>query len=520
MSADSFTLLICALVVGYFAYKRFNLPVEGTANLLARHSTTFERFVLSAGLYIITIEMVFITLTAFFSLSSEYTDPVFRLFNIEFSGEEGDLAPPLLSAMLLTSLLPSSQRLQALDERLRALAHGIGSIPRMVRRLGKGLRHTKFSTPREARATVRTEVTRRAPDSAARFDHEDSLEHLWTKVVSIVLMIKDWRHHHPEARQSSEEEDRNSGQWDDYKSVHKQAQRDYAAIMRKYDDLRLKVSQCLTNTADADPQNELTNSYRQSVREVLQAFMVPLSLYVARGLLMRTKSQDDRNKALLRMGFEPFDDDSQSVLSVTHIAVVAIGIFVVMVVSFLAVGTVSGLDFQRGLGHIVMTASMVAAMYVVAVGLAVYSKGMWRKSGVKPASFEALPGYFLTSLAAVAANVVVTVVFRSLYLADNRIAFDKAVQALEWTHPWLLSTFTVTFAISLATDIYYQRTPPKYYWALESLSISALLVVVNAIIIHYWLVLRWNTGTPPTELFLGPNPPNQTMVAVASLAIG
>jgi hypothetical protein len=145
-ASNPYVMLVCMAAVILYAYNRYDTP--GTNRL----STTWSLFVLTGICYIIS------TLAIFFVLSEVVLKPgVLPFLGLEDVQKlvSQFTAPPVLAAVILTTLLPNTPVVSAADKALLQAFQSWGRIPNGVRHLADRLPQIALCVRENDIATLR-----------------------------------------------------------------------------------------------------------------------------------------------------------------------------------------------------------------------------------------------------------------------------------------------------------------------------------------------------------------------------
>ncbi len=137
------------LVVVFYAIHRFNEPRQDSRP--ARSTTTFWRYWSACGGYVVAMLGLFIVLGGGIGA----IDPRILMPLLDPTTVPADaraLPGPLLSALLLTSLLPHFPGLGKIDASVKRWFQDVGNIPWEVRELSRSLRDSAYAPGPEALA--------------------------------------------------------------------------------------------------------------------------------------------------------------------------------------------------------------------------------------------------------------------------------------------------------------------------------------------------------------------------------
>jgi hypothetical protein len=449
--------LIGLVLIVIFAQSRFNTPKSN------RSSTTVYRYYFAFFCYCLSLCLLYLLLGGGISAS-----PV--LYDLLTKGAEGGAennallaGGPLLSALILTSLLPNFPVLSKIDDWLRVTFQDIGHIPKEARELSGNMRRSNFAVPERQRDEIRRYLAD-FPETDIRFRPDNSTQSEWTQVTSLWLEVRSWA-----------DKKKYSGFLESFKS-------DYRQIETGYEKLCVKALKCFRWMSDYDDPEETTfhllKECQKDFQDQLIVLKKDLSNYIARGVLTCEITGKERRAKLAEIGFYDIADD-HSPLNAHQ--VVTIGFIVFLFMFF-------GNLFFRGtplvISRTILISMMVATIYGLSILLAIYLKVVWPFADIRRVGQRPVASYVVSGLLAVVLAFFISLTFKFVWFCD----FMKALEEIKVKYPWFLMSFTVAATLSYLCDNGVLSKKPLSPWLrwLESIACGGVLMVASYVALS-WL---------------------------------
>jgi len=174
-----------ALVVGLYARDRFENPLP------ARYTTTFARY------WVARVGYVGAMLALYLVLGGAVTDldlkPLWRLLDLDAIAKDDQSLPgPLLSALVLTALLPHFPYLSKIDESVKLWFQRVGNIPFEVRELSGQMRNADFRLEPPVLARLRPQLQELGIDERDLGAPAQSFRLRWAQASVLHAMVQTW----------------------------------------------------------------------------------------------------------------------------------------------------------------------------------------------------------------------------------------------------------------------------------------------------------------------------------------
>src|SRR5690349_6218339 len=133
--------VFAGVLVALYAWKRYGTPGSN------RSSTTRAQFYFTCCAYVLCALSLFVVLS---SLLGQPDAKALVTFGAQLPDEASKLSAPFLSALFLTTLLPSIPFISEIDSALLSFFQHLGSIPIEVRRLRRDLKQIDYKPPQKS----------------------------------------------------------------------------------------------------------------------------------------------------------------------------------------------------------------------------------------------------------------------------------------------------------------------------------------------------------------------------------
>ena len=457
-----------------YAIDRFNTPPTN------RSSTTAVRYYTGALFYCLFGLLVYSVLVKWPHLTG-----------VALQGDQNaipswakNLSSPLLVALMLTVALPKIPLLSAADEWIRDRIQKMAAIPYEVRVLGAQLRKADFSVAGETRERIRAALIKTGfrPEDIL-FEKSDAPQYLWTKLAVLMDHLQAWEGERKFVGFIASF----SPQWNELK--------------RKRDQMVSRAQQCFELMRDFPVDRPLGKDPIIEYRRLLEAEMeeVLQSVYdfISRGVLQCELTLAARRERIKRLGLEV--DIEASRLTLNQLVWVFFGVNVV---------ALGGLVLFRepGQGQInvvkaFLMSLMIAAIYVVAVWMAIYPRQHWQfaardERGGRPALF-----YLVAGLLTVAGGAPISFGVKILLYKFSVVA---AWEDFATHYPWLFLSFMTAMITAFLVDDRPSTLVPldRLRWV-EAVA-QAILTMLSGVVVYYWLrATPGATGVPPLGAIVG-----------------
>ncbi|HEY6512429.1 MAG TPA: hypothetical protein VI032_10645 [Burkholderiaceae bacterium] len=452
-----------ALVVVMYAWNRFRNPTP------TRSTTTFCRYWSAAFGYVVAMLALYVLLGGgIVSFDLRALAPLIG----EIPGKVASLPGPLLSALVLTSLLPHLPVLARIDESIKQWFRDVGNIPTEVRLLGTHLAaaHYQHKAHEHATPALVAAFSQYGGEAQWLAEPADSLKLRWARCVSLLAQLEQWADERGYAR------------------YMKESEADLVALRARTTGLSL-TARTLTEL-DGHNGSESLPKLRKSVDGEVTSLWRALCCFAAGGVLNKAWSDKQRRVALARLGFSGLPQETHP-LTPNDIVLVAGLVFIAMLFIPLMVRRFFDPELLQVQWRVLITVPIV---YAIAIVAAIYPKSVWQQARRSASGQRPFAAYAASGVVAACAAFIVGLLFRFAFDSYGNVfqalstpgAFAKAWSTSLERWPWLLMTLFATISIAWAADDYqpsHAEAPPWLRWA-EAAALAAVFVLSEALVVE------------------------------------
>lgn len=422
-----------AIVVVLYARDRFDKPES------ARSTTTRTRYWSARLGYILSMLVLFLVLGgAAADLNLQW---LWELLRVQADLKNSERLPgPLLSALVLTSMLPHVEFLSRIDETVKKWFQRVGNIPFEVRLLGSQLHATPICPPRAALDRARPKLLELGVTPDWLQEPPDSLRHKWARVATLWTLVDGWKSMRGYSRYL----------------IHQK--RAFEEIQSRFETLSALLGDAQFWDAGVPADTPATTALRKKVTKDVNHLDQSICDFISGGVLDREWNLAQRNAMLATFGFDlPAGSAAGLGLTVHEVFLVSGLIFLAM--TLIALISRRFLD-PNPLPPNLRVLVMVPIIYAVAIIAAIYPKAMWSFANIRQVGHRPVAAYALSGLAAAVAGLFIAVLFRFLFEGSGNLLvalsepgrFKQAVVITMERWPWQLMTMLATFAIAWMAD--------------------------------------------------------------------
>jgi len=459
-----------AAVVLLYGADRFKIPRP------MRATTTFWRYWSAWCGYLVAMTGLFILLGGGFTVID--AAQLLKVLGVEHTMIEGILPGPLLSALLLTSLLPHVPVLGRIDSNVKEWFQRVGNIPFEVRELSGRLRAATYAPSPNVLEALLPTLNRLGVDASWLQDAANTIRQPWAQAVALFAQVQAWE----TARGYSR-----------YFEEHKAT---LGEIRTRLESLREVLQPLALAELDRSHDSALLSRMRKRIASEVTDLRRDLCDYVSGGVLSEGRNHSQRLAALTQLGFSGLPA-TRNPLSANDIVLVMGLVFLAML--FIPLMTRRFFD-PTPLSNPVRLMILVPLIYAIAVVAAIYPKSAWPFARRNAGDGRPVAGYAASAALAAVAAFLVALLLRFAFDAQGNVfqalatpgAFRAAwlVSLDRW--PWQFMTFFVTVAIAWMADDYADRNaePGWLRWA-EAVALCAIFVILQ------WVVAQLFAAAEP-----------------------
>lgn len=427
-----------AVFVGVNAYRRYNTPSSN------RESTTFHNFVTYFIFYLVSILALYVFCGALLDSSPETVGAIYGLLsgqpNASLPGGLSEFSAPMVSALFLTTLLPSLPFLSRYDKALLNTFWDRGHIPYHAQRMAAAMRRTPFKfSPRQIKQL-------RARCRAAYFELEDlrldgtsNFDFRWARINVLLDGIEDWQ------------------QIENYRLRRFVLQHEEALALLNHqrDEINNEFLELRTE--------QLEDHIREKMERFLSKSMTTLfrdaTIFIAKATCSAELSESGRRSRVSQLGFEGGTPRLES-LSGRQIA----SALTAILLTFLALSIVQelGEDRQdRRFGSVLFMTFLMFFTYGATLVIALDLKrrtGMGYNELTRQRSWS---GYVMVGVITALSWFLVSFSYRySIQMLsgwDSLSNFERAAVDISWSSPYALQSLALAMSLSWILDFHQSR---------------------------------------------------------------
>ena len=422
--------LFGGVVVILYAKDRFNDPLR------IRATTTFERYWLAWSGYIFAMLGLFVLLGG--GLTEVNVTALLKAFGAGDIDTHVVPPGPLLSALLLTSLLPHIPVLQKIDSTVKSWFQRVGNVPHEVRELSARLRKSTYEQHGEELESVLRDMRSKQFNVAWLSGPVESFKHRWAVIALLCTQIENWT---------------SSRTYAHYVNDNQAA---LGEIRSRVDALEEFLDESALAELDGDSAARFTVHMRKQTARELDAIGRLLFDFVAGGILTGARTPAHRQLAIELMGFKGLPK-VPDILNAHDLVLVSGLVFIAMLFVPLIIRR---FFVDARLGYEMRIVVMVTIIYAVSIVLAIYPKSAWTYAMRRPGQPRPFAAYAVSGLLAASASFFISVLFHFAFDTQGNVlhalatpgAFSQAWNDTTERWPWLLMTFFITVSIAWAAD--------------------------------------------------------------------
>ena len=474
-----FEWFVGAIFVGVNAYRRYNTPSSNRA------TTTFENFNTFFIFYLITVLSLYVFFGALFDSSPETVGSLYGLMtgqiNASLPGELSKLSAPMLSALFLTTLLPSLPWLSRYDQALLRKFWERGHIPNHVQKMAAVMRRAPFNFSPSQNKHLRKLCESLSIDlQALDLKQCDKLDYHWARLNVLLESIAEWKQ-------------------DDLGRLRNFMKENAEEFNQLVSSLEYINSEFAELKAEKLDEKILSKIERMLNKTVFESFR-DTTVFVAKAVCIAELSESGRSSRISQLGFEG-GSQGRDRLSAGQIS----GALLAILVTFLAVSVTQELakpvDFRR-FGNVGFMTFLMLFTYGAALVIALDLKcrvGMGYNELTRQRTWSAYVWVgLITGLSWLLVTFSYRYILNMLSGIESDVNLERVMTDIGWSYPYALQSLALAVSISWILD-YHQsqglsgRLTSKQRLLDMSIAMAALAVV--SVIAYLWMEgLGWFEG--------------------------
>jgi hypothetical protein len=419
LDINDINTLVGLVFVTLFAYSRFHTP------RLNREATTPSRYLGVLLSYLVLNGLLYWVLA---TLLLKVGPGVFKLFIGEIGGDSASKLPPsLLSALLMTVLLPRLPGLGTIDEQIRDWFQRLASVSQVAANLSNLLQFGTLNIGAKTRDEVGATLQQQGLKAAdIRFDDDGSPQYIWTKTSVLAHRSRGWRTEPGYDRFVTS-----------YAGEHK-------ALLDEYEQLSDNANHCfrLADVGRDDPVlAEALKDCRNHHAEQLKRYLTKLCDFMSRGIVQCHHTPEARREAVIALGFEGEFCIGFTIHQIAFVFVTLLGIFFAGIIFAGHIASASGFS-------VVLLPLQTATSYTVAVLCAITVRNRYRRTH-RDVAQRPWAMYIGTALLAAVAGSAISILFGAMRPDWELVDSFEQFQNYRWTFQLLplAMAFTTAYLI-------------------------------------------------------------------------
>lgn len=428
-----FEWAVGAVFVGVNAYRRYNTPTSNRA------TTTFHNFVTFFLFYLVTVLAIYIILGAVFDSSPDAVAALYGMMvgapGVSLPDGLSQLSAPMLSALFLTTLLPSLPLLSKYDQALLCKFWEKGHIPNHVNKMAASMRRAPFNfSPAQFKFLQKICRALSIDYKQLNLQHTNSLDYQWARLNVLMESLAEWK-----------EDD--TSRLREYMKQNADELKRFASsveyINGEYKDL--KAHQL---------EEEILSKIGTLLEKTITETFKEVTIFVAKATCIAELSESGRVSRVAQLGFEGGSRGSDR-LSPRQISCALMGIMF----TFLSVSVIQEFLKEpeyRKFGNVLFMTFLMLFTYGTALLIALDLKcrvGMGYNELTRQRSWMA---YVWVGLITAFSWFLVTFSYRYiLNMLSGVDSYENLMQtftAVSWSYPYALQSLALAVSISWVLD--------------------------------------------------------------------
>jgi len=484
---ETFSLVewgVGGIFVGVNAYRRYNTP---TSN---RETTTYQNFITYFFFYLVSVLTLYVFFGAVLDSSPKTIGAIYGLMtgqpNASLPSGLTDLSAPMVSALFLTTLLPSLPFLSRYDKALLNAFWDRGHIPYHVQKMAAAMRRAAFNfSPRQSKQLRSLCQSLELEYDALELNDGSNLDYRWARINVLFDGIEEWKQDdsHRIRRFMLDHKDELSKLFD----LRDDINREYVELRTEQleDHIRVKMERFLSKS--------IATIFRYS------------TVFVAKASCIAELSESGRRSRISQLGFEGgstrFEGLSSRQISSALIAIL-LTFLVLSIVQELAKDSVF-----RKFGNVAFMTFLMLFTYGAALVITLDLKrraGMGYNELTQQRSWSAyLTVGIITALSWLIVSISYRYILQMLSGVESLENLDRVITDIKWSSPYALQSLALAVSLSWILDFHQSRGIARRLTLQQrsfDVGISMAALGVASIIAYYWMEgLGWFDGYATRE---------------------
>lgn len=453
LQADA-SYLVATVLVCVYAANRFNTPRA------VRSQTSRVQYYSSLAVYVLSCEALMLCFTWLLQQEPAVVSTLLGEDNATIPQDLAGLQTPLVSALILTALLPTFPVLHKVDAWMLRAFHKLGAIPLNAVRWSQRMGQASFKISELILTDTQRYIrdTPILPNALVAQLTRDEVSNATAYAFSRVMVV------YVAQSKLAGRPDFEDDFKDDIQSFEK-AMSAFFADAVGYFAIAAQLA-----PLDMRPAPDIDDRFRKRIAEADS----DIRLMLARTLLYSGKTEASMVGELQAMGFE-IDKPRIVVIPVNLLCADLVGVIAIFLIATLF----SSKDMP--LGKALTIGLMVAINHCIAAALALLPKQKWGFADIRCANERPYLAYLLSALATFAICLPVMYafyVYRQVALLDSGPFLPFAAQC-----KWLILSMVLSAALAFECDDFLrQRVEPSWLRPLESALLALLMAAAGGFV--------------------------------------
>lgn len=484
-SITLFEWAVGAVFVGVNAYRRYNTPASNRA------TTTFQNYITFFFFYLVTTLSLYIFLGALVDSSPKTVGTLYGLMlgqmNAALPEELTNLSAPMLSALFLTTMLPSLPWLSRYDKAMLNKFWERGHIPNHVHKMAAAMRRAPFNfAPGQSVYLRKLCQSLSIDEQALDLKHGDNIDYNWARLNVLLESIEEWKQ-------------------DDLSRL-RGFMKDNAVDFNKLNESLVDINSEFSELKSEQHEDRIQLKIERLLAKSINDLFRECTIFVAKATCIAELTESGRSSRTAQLGFEG-GSQGRDRLSAGQISAALLAIFV----TFLIVSVIQELDKSveyRRFGNVGFMTFLMLFTYGIALIITLDLKcrvGMGYNELTRQRTWGA---YVWVGLITAASWFLVTFSYRYIL---NMLSGDSSVTNLEtvitnisWSYPYALQSLALAVSISWILD-YHQskgitgRLPLNQ--RLVDMGIAMTALALASVVAYLWMEgIGWFEGYGTKDL--------------------
>ncbi len=477
-NVNLFEWIVGGIFVGINAYRRYNTPTTNRA------STTFQNFCIYYFFYLLSVLAIYMLIGAMLNSSPETIGLLWGLLtgdvrttNTTLPSELQSLSPPMVSALFLTTMLPSLPWLSRYDQALLKVFWDRGHIPQHVQKMAVSMRRSGFNfSPRQMKQLRDHCESLQISCDSLSIDSSTNIDFRWARINVLLDSINEWQTD-------------DSGRLRRFLQENKE-ELEKLALSRDEINKDFHEYKTVTN------QDRIASKLEAILNKSLTELFGNICLFIARATCVSDLSESGRSSRISQLGFE---GGMRGVDQISARQI--IGTVLAIMVVFWLVSHIQEMRKPpqfRHFDNVVFVTFLMAFTYGSALIIALSLRrhiGMGYNDLTGQRSWIA---YLLVGLITACSWFLITFSYRyicnmlsGLDSADN---FSQVLTDVAWSYPYALQSLALAVSISWILDFHQSREMSmelKLKQRIFDVGFSMAVLGAVSIIAFSWMEGRW-----------------------------